>query len=499
MADELTNALAGLQYTPLETGWGIGAQGVAQALPTLVNPYASPMQNLGVTLGGALVASLLGYQAQKEASQSSLDLMTYANKMQAMPLAQERTDYIKSIEDPMYQGRLASLATALNTRETESKLKLQDAIGLETGKLKAIQSFYNTPEGIATREFELRKIEEEAKARRNPLENILAAQALKNQGAENVANINASSRKEVATMKEEGSDRRKQLEIDAKAGNIEKQQAFKREMDEKDKEWSAAMIQLKADVGVNAAREKAQELAALEMQLINEGNSPDLAKLEARAIMTKQINQEAILAREESTKRLQAVQTEEVKKRETYRRQLELENPKIPAALVTQSAKRVTAADMALGIADDLEKFANWTTYRVGTAFTAADEALLKSRIRKLTAEERLALSGTATNETERADIDQMLNGDFSAGPESKAALLRRFALDSKKIAVSNMKGGSQNVGSFVKAVEDSIASGSTTNFAVNQTPEAGLQALEQRLKALQEKRQQLEKQKGVR
>ena len=61
------------------------------------------------------------------------------------------------------------------------------------------------------------------------------------------------------------------------------------------------------------------------------------------------------------------------------------------------------------------------------------------------------------------------------------------------------MKGGSQNVGSFVKAVEDSIASGSTTNFAVNQTPEAGLQALEQRLKALQEKRQQLEKQKGVR
>ena len=216
MADELTNALAGLQYTPLETGWGIGAQSVAQALPTLVNPYANPMQNLGVTLGGALVASLLGYQAQKEASQSSLDLMTYANKMQAMPLAQERTDYIKSIDDPMYQGRLASLATALNARETESKLKLQDAIGLETGKLKAIQSFYNTPEGIATREFELRKIEEEAKARRNPLENILAAQALKNEGALNVANINASSRKEVATMKEEGSDRRKQLDIDAK-------------------------------------------------------------------------------------------------------------------------------------------------------------------------------------------------------------------------------------------------------------------------------------------
>lgn len=498
MADELSTALGGLQFTPLDTGWGIGAQGVAQALPSLVNPYASPMQNLGVTLGGALIASLLGYQARKEAAQDTLGLMTYANKLQTMPLAQERTDFIKSIDNPLYQGRLATLATALNARETESKLKLQDAIGLETGKLKAIQSFYNTPEGIATREFELKKIREEAEARRTPLEDWIAKQNLINAGKETVANINAAGRKEVATMKEEGADRRTQLKRDADAGNLKAQQDFKREMDEKNKEWSAAMIQLKADVGVNAAREKAQELAALEMQLINEGNSPDLAKLEARAIMTKQINQEAILAREESTKRLQAVQTEEVKKRESYRRQIELENPKVPAALATQSAKRVTAADMALGIAEDLDKFANWTTYRVGTAFTAADEALLKSRIKKLTAEERLALSGTATNESERADINEMLNGDFSAGPESKAALLRRFALDSKKIAVSNMKAGSQSVGNFVKAVEDSIANNSTTNFQINEAPETGLQALEQRLKALQEKRKQLEKQKGV-
>jgi hypothetical protein len=499
MADELTTALSGLEFNPLETDYGIVTKGLASALPSLINPYGSVGSNLGIALGGTLLTSLLGYQARKEASQNTLDVMTYANQLQQLQQPQERTDFIKSIDDAAAQGRLATLATALNARELNAKMKVEEAVGLETGKLKAIQSFYNTPEGIATREFELRKIKEDAEARRTPLDELLAKQALANQGKVDVANINVEGKKQIATMKEEGSDRRKQLEIDAKAGNIEKQQAFKREMDEKDKEWSAAMVQLKADVGVNAAREKAQELAALEMQLMNEGNSPALAKLEAKAIMTKQINQDAILAREESTKRLQAVQTEEVKKRETYRRQIELENPKIPAALVTQSAKRVTAADMALGIADDLEKFANWTTYRIGTAFTAADEALLKSRIRKLTAEERLALSGTATNESERADIDQMLNGDFSAGPESKAALLRRFALDSKKIAVSNMKGGSQNVGSFVKAVEDSIASSSTTNFAVNQTPEAGLQALEQRLKALQEKRQQLEKQKGVR
>lgn len=498
MADELTTALAGLEFNPLETEYGIVTKGLASALPSLINPYGSVGSNLGIALGGTLLTSLLGYQARKEASQNTLDVMTYANQLQQLQQPQERTDFIKSIDDAAAQGRLATLATALNARELNAKMKVEEAVGLETGKLKAIQSFYNTPEGIATREFELRKIKEEAEARRNPIENILAAQALRNEGAENVANINASSRKEVATMKEEGSDRRKQLEIDAKTGNIEKQQAFKREMDDKDKEFSKAMVQLKADVGVNAAREKAQELAALEMQLINEGNSPDLAKLEAKAIMTKQINQDTILAREESTKRLQQSRTQEIMKQDANRRQIELENPKLPAALATQSAKRITAADMALEIAEDIDKFNNWTTYRIGTALTATDEALLRSRLKKLTAEERLALSGTATNATERQDINEMLNGDFSAGPESKAALLRRFALDSKKIAVSNVKGGSQNVGNFIKAVEDSIASGGKTQFMTNEPQLNPIEALQRRLDELDRREQELKRQKGI-
>ena len=168
MADELTNALAGLQYTPLDTGWGIGAQSVAQALPTLVNPYANPMQNLGVTLGGALVASLLGYQAQKEASQSSLDLMTYANKMQAMPLAQERIDYIKSIDDPMYQGRLASLATALNKQGTMQNLLIEQ----EKAKLMALEPLkadIERSKELGIPYSQLGKFDEERKARREAL------------------------------------------------------------------------------------------------------------------------------------------------------------------------------------------------------------------------------------------------------------------------------------------------------------------------------------------
>jgi hypothetical protein len=502
MADELTNALAGLQFTPAENEYGLVTQGLASALPSLINPYGSVGTNLGITLGGTLLTSLLGYQARKEASANTLNLMTYANQLQAMPDVQQRTDFIKSIDDASYQGRLATLATALNAKELESQMKLKEAVGLETGKMKAMQEFYASPAGQAQREFEIKKIEEEAKARRTPFDEWAAKQAIEQANKEKLTKMGIEGKKELQTIKDDRYDARAELDRKAKSGDKEADREFKRQMSTQQQEFDKAMVQYKADVGVNAAREKAQTLATLEMQLINEGNSPEMAKLEAKAQLTRQLNQDLVQAKEESTKRLQDYQTKQVKDRETYRRQLELEHPKVPAAIVSQSAKRVTIADNAMQIADDIEKFANWTTYRVGTAFSATDEALLRSRIMKLTAEERLALSGTATNKDERIAIDQMLNGDLTAGPETKAALLRRFAADSKRMAVSNIKGASQNVGSFVKAVEDSLANNTPTQFSVpGGTPGVTMEDLQARLLQLQEKRRQLEAQKagGVR
>lgn len=147
MADELTNALAGLQYTPLDTGWGIGAQGVAQALPNLVNPYASPLQNLGVTLGGALVASLLGYQAKKEAFDLGLQTQQYANQMSALTTPEARTDFLAALPSEAIGsgvgGRLSALSRALTQQEALQKL----AIGQEVAKQKALAMFELGPEG----------------------------------------------------------------------------------------------------------------------------------------------------------------------------------------------------------------------------------------------------------------------------------------------------------------------------------------------------------------
>lgn len=65
-------SLQNLQYRPVETGYGIAAQGVASALPSLVNPYGSNFGNFASVLGGALVSGLLGYQARKAADERNL-------------------------------------------------------------------------------------------------------------------------------------------------------------------------------------------------------------------------------------------------------------------------------------------------------------------------------------------------------------------------------------------------------------------------------------------
>ena len=64
--------LDSLSYRPIETGYGIAAQGVASALPNLVNPYGSNFGNFASVLGGALVSGLLGYQARKAADERNL-------------------------------------------------------------------------------------------------------------------------------------------------------------------------------------------------------------------------------------------------------------------------------------------------------------------------------------------------------------------------------------------------------------------------------------------
>jgi hypothetical protein len=139
----LEEALYGLNFTPAENPYGIAATQVGQLGPKLINPYGSTGQAVGIGLGTILLQSLLGYQARSQAAQETLQLNTLANQMQELSDAQARTDFITGVEDPMYQSRLSTLATALGAQERARKAdlaKLRGVADLDVEKQRAIDA-----------------------------------------------------------------------------------------------------------------------------------------------------------------------------------------------------------------------------------------------------------------------------------------------------------------------------------------------------------------------
>lgn len=119
----LAEALQGLNYTGMDTGYGIAAQTLGQMTPQLINPYGSTGQAIGISLGSVLLQSLLGYQARQQAASDTLELNTLANQMNRLTTPEARTEFIKGVSEPGYQSRLSTLSTALMQQEAERKLK----------------------------------------------------------------------------------------------------------------------------------------------------------------------------------------------------------------------------------------------------------------------------------------------------------------------------------------------------------------------------------------
>jgi len=141
----LEEALAGLNYTGADTGYGIAAQTLNQVTPQLINPYGSTGQAVGIGLGSILLQSLLGYQARQQASQDTLELNSLANQLMTKATPEARTEFIGGVSDPMYQGRLSALSTALMQQEATRKAKAAEKLlELETGA-----QFQTSPQGIA--------------------------------------------------------------------------------------------------------------------------------------------------------------------------------------------------------------------------------------------------------------------------------------------------------------------------------------------------------------
>jgi len=142
--EDLYSALQDLNVPATDTGYGIGAVTLARSLPNLINPYGNVGTNIGIALGGALMTSLLGYQARKQATEQSLLANTLGAQMLRMKTPEERLALIKGVDDSFVQPRLLGLQSALQGREQAIRLgaleagqkqeALYGALGTEAGK-----------------------------------------------------------------------------------------------------------------------------------------------------------------------------------------------------------------------------------------------------------------------------------------------------------------------------------------------------------------------------
>lgn len=506
MADELTTALSGLEFNPLETDYGIVTKGLASALPSLINPYGSVGSNLGIALGGTLLTSLLGYQARKEASQNTLDVMTYANQLQQLQQPQERTDFIKSIDDAAAQGRLATLATALNARELNAKMKVEEAVGLETGKIKALQAFYNTPEGIAAREFELNKIKTEAEARRTPLEDLLAKQALANQGRVDVANITAAGRKEIQTQRDEQALRRQQLALDAKAGSEEKQRQWKAEQNTINQQFEKDLAKFKIEAGTDAAVAKESRLNDLRMQNMAEGDDYNMATINAKAEIAKEMQTDLLTLKDEMSRKRLSEYNAAVEKRMYVRKELEQQYPNLTAKMRDSAADASAFSNLAKDLADDIRKISSYPEYRAIKAFSGIGDEQLKSRTLDIADRLVRTRSGMATRGAEDEKLEKIALGDLTAGPQEVANILERLANDTLRVAADKISSGTQNPIALAQAMRQAAEGGNRLNLEPRQyqvdatsSPANNLAALQRRLDELDRREQELKRQKGIR
>ena len=141
--EDLFASLYDTGYAPVDTGWGIAAQGVASALPSLVNPYGSTGSNIATTLGGALLAGLLGYQARASADERNAAQAQYIPELFSSTTTPERRAAIFA-EEPrlakVYKGLALQkalqgieLETARKTEEMKAQVAAQKEVAVDLG------------------------------------------------------------------------------------------------------------------------------------------------------------------------------------------------------------------------------------------------------------------------------------------------------------------------------------------------------------------------------
>lgn len=129
--EDLFASLYSSRYAPIDTGWGLAAQGVSAGLPGLVNPYGNPFSNFATVLGGALVSGLLGYQARQQSDERNVLQSALLTEALKPDLTGERRKEILGL-DP----RLSRVLTNVDLSRAMADIETQKTRASEEAKAR---------------------------------------------------------------------------------------------------------------------------------------------------------------------------------------------------------------------------------------------------------------------------------------------------------------------------------------------------------------------------
>ena len=147
-AGDILAALQGQYETAGDQTSGLGAQAIATALPSLVNPYGSTGGNIASVFGGSILAALLGKMAKSDAAEANVGI---ANNQSDFLKADPATRLTMTQADP---EKFSKLQAALNANDlvqqaadtaTRRQLEIKNEVANKSADLPGLLNAFGVP------------------------------------------------------------------------------------------------------------------------------------------------------------------------------------------------------------------------------------------------------------------------------------------------------------------------------------------------------------------
>jgi hypothetical protein len=195
--------------------------------------------------------------------------------------------------------------------------------------------------------------------------------------------------------------------------------------------------------------------------------------------------------------------------RQMFSKQLQRENPNVPAAVISETGEATAVANLAMNLAKKVREIKSYPEFIGAKNLTSLGRGL-KEEYDDISDQILRIRTGAAAPVAEADKLLGIVQGTIEVDPEMGAELLERWATRAYNWSADRIASGTQSPGEAVRKLREAAAGNFAANFdvepivapagATTTTPTSGgsrLEQLQAQLEELRRTRQQLERSQG--